>query len=198
MYNVLEKLRAEEPLTSKDKTIHEQGLISVLRELHDELDTAVFEAYGWSDLGKILVGRPGATTPLSDKPAEQAEAEEELLCRLVALNHQRAAEEAQGHIRWLRPDYQAPDSQQSSAKLDIAADKPAEQNSQAGKKETWPKDIPTQVEAVRKALAIGPQTDAAIAAQFKRIPLKGVGQILEALAALGHVSKSDDIWQLAN
>ncbi|QQD16658.1 class I SAM-dependent DNA methyltransferase [Spongiibacter nanhainus] len=198
MYNVLEKLRAEEPLTSKDKTIHEQGLISVLRELHDELDTAVFEAYGWSDLGKILVGRPGATTPLSDKPAEQAEAEEELLCRLVALNHQRAAEEAQGHIRWLRPDYQAPDSQQSSAKLDIAADKPAEQNSQAGKKETWPKDIPAQVEAVRKALAIGPQTDAAIAAQFKRIPLKGVGQILEALAALGHVSKSDDIWQLAN
>lgn len=31
-----------------------------------------------------------------------------LLTRLVALNAQRALEEAQGHIRWLRPDYQNP------------------------------------------------------------------------------------------
>ena len=31
MYNVLEKLRAGEPLTAKDKTVHEQGLVSVLR-----------------------------------------------------------------------------------------------------------------------------------------------------------------------
>ncbi len=198
MYNVLEKLRAEEPLNTKEKTIHEHGLLSILKELHDELDTAVFEAYGWSDLGKLLVGRPGATTPLSDKTAEQAEAEEELLCRLVALNHQRAAEEAQGHIRWLRSDYQAPDSQQSSAKLDITDNKPAENSSPSGKKEIWPKDIPAQVETVRKALAIGPQTDAAIAAQFKRIPLKGVRQILEALTALGHVSKTGDMWHLSN
>ncbi|WP_333858892.1 DNA methyltransferase, partial [Denitromonas sp.] len=38
MYNVLEKLRAGAPLSAKDKTIHEQGLVSVLRELHDALD----------------------------------------------------------------------------------------------------------------------------------------------------------------
>ncbi len=31
-----------------------------------------------------------------------------LLTRLVALNHERAAEEKRGLIRWLRPDYQAP------------------------------------------------------------------------------------------
>jgi hypothetical protein len=30
----------------------------------------------------------------------------ELLTRLVALNHARAAEEKHGLIRWLRPDYQ--------------------------------------------------------------------------------------------
>ena len=28
--------------------------------------------------------------------------------RLAALNHERAAEEAAGHISWLRPDYQIP------------------------------------------------------------------------------------------
>jgi len=42
---------------------------------------------------------PIATTPLPDKPTEQAEAEEELLTRLVALNAERAAEEARGHAR---------------------------------------------------------------------------------------------------
>ena len=31
-----------------------------------------------------------------------------MLARLVALNRQRAAEEARGHVRWLRPDYQIP------------------------------------------------------------------------------------------
>ncbi|MEX0916117.1 MAG: DNA methyltransferase, partial [Wenzhouxiangellaceae bacterium] len=57
MYNVLEKLRREEPLTAKEKEIHEQGLVSVLRELHDDLDRAVFAAYGWDDLAEKLVGR---------------------------------------------------------------------------------------------------------------------------------------------
>ncbi|MBP7468030.1 MAG: class I SAM-dependent DNA methyltransferase, partial [Thauera sp.] len=108
MYNVLEKLRAGDTLTPKERTIHEQGLVSVLRELHDALDTAVFEAYGWSDLAAQLVGKPGATTPLPDKPEAQAAAEEELLRRLVELNAARAAEEARGLVRWLRPDYQNP------------------------------------------------------------------------------------------
>ncbi|HQV08849.1 MAG TPA: class I SAM-dependent DNA methyltransferase, partial [Thauera sp.] len=108
MYNVLEKLRAGDTLTPRERTIHEQGLVSVLRELHDTLDTAVFEAYGWSDLAAQLVGKPGATTPLPDKPEAQAAAEEELLRRLVELNAARAAEEARGLVRWLRPDYQNP------------------------------------------------------------------------------------------
>jgi hypothetical protein len=50
MYNVLEKLRSGEPLTAKEKQIHDQGLVTVLRQIHDELDEAVLEAYGWSDL----------------------------------------------------------------------------------------------------------------------------------------------------
>jgi hypothetical protein len=111
IYNVVEKLRRAEPLTAKDKVIHDQGLVSVLRELHDDLDRAVFAAYGWDDLAEKLVGKPGATTPWPEKPAEQAEAEEELLSRLVALNAERAAEEARGIVRWLRPDFQNPQGQ---------------------------------------------------------------------------------------
>jgi hypothetical protein len=125
MYNVLEKLRRSETLNDKERVIHDQGLVSVLRELHDDLDRAVFAAYGWDDLGERLVGRPGATTPWPEKPAEQAEAEEELLVRLVALNAERAAEEARGLVRWLRPEFQNPASAGAAvAQADLPMDDP--------------------------------------------------------------------------
>src|SRR3546814_17852671 len=54
---------------------------------HDTIDALVAEAYGW--------------------PANLSD--EEVLTRLVALNKERAAEEAKGLIRWLRPEFQAPD-----------------------------------------------------------------------------------------
>ena len=55
-------------LTAKEREIHEKGLVSVLRQLHDDLDAAVFAAYGW----------PATLT------------DEEILERLVALNRERA------------------------------------------------------------------------------------------------------------
>ena len=69
LYNVLERVRELEngceipPLSAKERDIHEAGLVSVLKEIHDDIDRAVFEAYGWADLAPMLVGRPGATTP---------------------------------------------------------------------------------------------------------------------------------------
>ena len=44
LYNVLAALRKGRALTAKEKTTHTQGLVGVLRELHDELDTAVLAA----------------------------------------------------------------------------------------------------------------------------------------------------------
>ena len=152
---MLEKLRTGEPLTAKDKVIHEHGLVSVLRELHDDLDRAVFDAYGWNDLGAELVGRPGATTPLPDKPAAQAAAEEELLSRLVKLNAECAAEEARGLVHWLRPEFQrgtaaehVPD--QPGIELgETAAARPAG-------KVAWPKDGTAQAKAIADLLAASP------------------------------------------
>ena len=86
MYNVLEKLRSGAELTAKEKKTHEEGLVSVLKQIHDDLDAAVFDAYGW----------PATLT------------DEEILERLVALNAERAAEEARGLVRWLRPEFQNP------------------------------------------------------------------------------------------
>ncbi|WP_018875418.1 DNA methyltransferase [Thioalkalivibrio sp. ALE31] len=196
MYNVLEKLRAEEPLTEKERAVHEQGLVSLLRELHDALDRAVFDAYAWNDLADRLVGRPGATTPLPDKPADQAEAEEELLSRLVALNAERAAEEAQGHIRWLRPDYQAPEATQTTATLEAKPEAAADTPTEPTKKPTWPKSMPDQVEAVRRLLAIGPQTPEALASHFKRKPTRSITQVLAALQILGQAQQAGEVWRL--
>ena len=67
MYNVLEALRSGDELSDKEKAIHEQGQVSVLNQLHDDLDAAVFDAYGWPQ-------------DLTD---------EEILQRLVDLNHER-------------------------------------------------------------------------------------------------------------
>jgi hypothetical protein len=101
MYNVLEKIRNGEALTTKDKTINDHALVGVLQSLHDELDSAVLQAYGWADL-KL--------------PADT----ETLLIRLVDLNTRRAAEEATGTVRWLRPSFQHASGQGTQASLDVA------------------------------------------------------------------------------
>ena len=62
MYNVLEKLRICEALTPKELTIHDQGLVGVLKQLHDDLGIATArrdnngggEDHGcWSKLRKM-------------------------------------------------------------------------------------------------------------------------------------------------
>lgn len=178
MYNVLKKLRSGEALTAKEKAIHEKGLVSVLKKIHDDLDAAVFDAYGWPH-------------DLTD---------EQILERLVALNAERAEEEKQGLIRWLRPEYQTKavkvkgksTSKQEDLSVDELADEPtdgkaadkqvprtrsraggrakhartksskARDGSEAtassgtraprkptGEKRPWPKSLPEQIAAVR-------------------------------------------------
>lgn len=98
LYNVLEALRAGRALTPKEKTLHQQGLVGVLLSLHQELDAAVLQAYGWADLTPALASAPGSTA--------HTHAVATLLQRLVELNARRATEEAQGTVRWLRPAFQ--------------------------------------------------------------------------------------------
>jgi len=88
MYNVLDKLRAGEKLKDKEQGIREDGLISVLLSLHDSLDAAVFDAYGWP----------------------QDLRDEQILEKLVVLNAERVEEERRGLVRWLRPEFQNPTS----------------------------------------------------------------------------------------
>ncbi|MEE3111809.1 MAG: hypothetical protein VX299_07480, partial [Pseudomonadota bacterium] len=60
----------------------------------------------------------------------------------------------------------------------------------------WPKDLATQVTLLRDMLAASPHSAESLAAQFKRKPLKGVNEVLSALAALGQAQQDDDHWRL--
>ncbi len=213
MYNVLEKLRAfaqgarqanasapqadeakqQSMLSAKEQAIHEQGLVTILRQLHDELDTAVFDAYGWHDLAATLVGRAGGTTPLTDMPVDQAEAEEELLQRLVSLNAERSREEARGQIRWLRPDYQNPHGTQSDvAQSDQASIEVV--TPQDKKKQPWPKGLSDQVQAVRNTLLAvqEPLSAEQMARQFARASTPRVNELLQTLESLGQARRLED------
>lgn len=175
MYNVLEKLKVSHPLDEYDETIKDKGLILILKELHEKLDELVFEAYGW----------PPTLT------------DEQILEKLVALNHERAEEERRGHVRWLRPDYQIP---RFGKKLDKQAAK--EDGAQiiadldlpetGGKKPVFPADPVAQTAAVFAVLATArePIDARAIAAGFRRTKTldRTIEQVLESLARLGHVT----------
>jgi hypothetical protein len=117
MYNVLEALREGRELSAKERGIHSEGLVSVLRQIHDELDAAVLEAYDWADLlPDLRIAHGNDTAPSGDSRVEaRRRFDEAVLERLVALNAERAAEEARGLIRWLRPEYQNPDHRNRTA-----------------------------------------------------------------------------------
>ncbi len=199
MYNVLEALRAERELTAKEKTIHTQGLVAVLASLHAELDAAVLSAYGLS----------------------AAISTDVLLTHLVQLNAQRAAQEAAGHIRWLRPEYQQPSRSLSNSELpvhysiglqaDLALENANEQpwtastaatttiNATSAAPQAWPADLPAQVRAVSQVLtmATSPLTLSNIEAHFKgRGPWKNsLPRILETLEALGKAQTDGAAWR---
>ena len=182
------------------RAIHEHGLVSILASLHDELDTCVLEASGWSDLAPALVGKPGGTLPLDDPDEAQAAAQAELLTRLLTLNAERAAEEARGLVRWLRPAFQNPSGAKASTSEQIEADlgnalTPGPSLGGRGEKRPRPGESPAQVRAVADVLAAarGPLSIEQVAARFSgrgawkvRLP-----QLLETLTAIGQAHVTD-------
>ena len=176
LYNVLERLRAgiaPDALDANERRIFYDGLVLILKELHDKLDAAVADAYGW---------------PV-DLP------DEDVLARLIALNRERANEEARGLVRWLRPEYQVPrlGTAKQKAELDLVGGGMAlEAPVPTGPRPTFPSDDFAQTAAVMSALALAtePLNAATIAATFKqgRKVAPKVDAVLAALARTGYVT----------
>jgi len=140
----------------------------------------VLTAYGWND----------------------APSDEIILERLVALNAERAAEEAAGQVRWLRPAFQHPEQPQP-VQAEMGLSRPTHPAPSAAKeggttpspprtepqRHPWPNTLPEQVAAVARVLAEAraPLAEADLAARFtgkgpwkKRLP-----QLVDTLVALG-------------
>ncbi len=169
MYNVLEKVKQNAALSDDEQIIFDDALILILKERHEELDAAVAAAYGW--------------------PAELSD--DEILGRLVALNKQRAAEEAKGHVRWLRPEYQIP-------RFGTARDKQEQIEADLGMapvaktKPTFPVGAVEQTAAVMAALAVATAavTPGELAQGFKqgkKAELR-IAATLSSLARTGFIS----------
>jgi len=86
IYNWREKLRSGDLDNLLDRERARAARAGIVDRIHQQLDAAVAEAYGW---------------PADLPPSE-------IVARVVALNAERAAEEKAGKVRWLRPDYQIP------------------------------------------------------------------------------------------
>ena len=158
-YNALEALRAGRVLTHAERDTMEAGQIATRHHLHDTLDAAVGNAYGWAvDL----------TTG-------------EIVTRVVTLNSERRAEERDGLVRWLRPEYQTPAEilpirthQPEMGMDEAAADLPA-----------WPRDTVAQYQAVLAALSRSPVRPADLAKQFRGVRFAKLAPMLNVLAGLG-------------
>ncbi len=171
IYNALEKVRAGATLTTKDKVIHDAALVATLKQLHDDLDQAVAEAYGWP-------------WPMPDP---------DILKHVVELNAARAAEEKAGHIRWLRPEYQAKgELMLEGGSAPQKSGRKAPPTKKAGKL-PWPAKTAERTLAVEAALAQAeePLTAAEITKKFARAKEADVQEILDTLCALGRVRPGD-------
>ena len=244
LYNVLEKVRAGTPLDAKDEDVKDRGRVLILKDLHDQIDRATMQAYGWDDLipllslssssGKPLAAQTGGPSgarerePVGDSAASDilpekiafgaspgpsfarpkddegspglrfatpeddeskkanGSLDEIILERLVALNAERAAEEAAGHVRWLRPDYQIPrfakGAVAKSGELDLGATVVAIDKGLPA----FPKDKGEQVMAIRAVLVASnrPMDAATVARAFKGGGKKIEQRVVQALTTL--------------
>jgi hypothetical protein len=170
IYNVVVKLQRKAALTAEEETLADRALAHTLVDLHAQLDRAVLDAYGW--------------------PHEATD--DELLGRLVTLNLERAAEEAAGKVRWLRPEFQAAGeaAQGALATAGAATGKKAAKVKAAGAAK-WPTDLPGQIGAVLAAMTAAGEdvTTDAVAEGFSGATTEGVAMVLECLQVAQRVAR---------
>lgn len=178
IYNVLQAERENRLLDERERLIHERGLVSVLRGIHDELDSLVLEAYGW---------QPAVT-------------DDEIRSSIVDLNLVRAAEEDAGVVRWLRPDVQESTRERQLEMPSVGGKAVIGDTSRS----VWPRELSDQVVAVRDLLISQPRalTTEDVARQFKKTRRPEVERALESLAALGLIVRHANVetgglWQRA-
>lgn len=164
MYNLVDAVREGRPLTASERDLHIRTATDELIRLHETLDGAVLRSYGWSDLPD----------------------DEELLGRLLETNHESARAEAEGTVRWLRPDRM---SARRTAKTRVPPRRP-----QAPERLSWPADKTEQVGAILSVLVASaePLSVDAVGARFLRARRARIAEVLGTLARRRLVLLTED------
>ncbi|HEY1073145.1 class I SAM-dependent DNA methyltransferase [Brevundimonas sp.] len=173
LYNARARWLEGGVLTETERAVHEAGCIGLLDHLHRRLDAAVLGAYGWP----------------ADLSAQAA------VAGLVALNRERAIEEARGEVRFLRPDFQAGRVKisrravQVEATLDVATSLPSLPDAPGPMASAL-------LHALRQeGVPVGPR---ALASRFSgrrgRRMEDRIEQTLAVLAVAGSVQRTQDGW----
>lgn len=163
-------------MSAEESSDFQRGSVLALADLHAEIDRLTLDVYGLA----------------ADAGVEQ------ILAHLVALNVERAAEEARGAFKWLRPDYQIPrfaPRRISGRETGQLIEEPVT----AADRIKWPSDDRSRLMMIRGALAetATPQPAELVAARFKG---RGVGpevsRLLSTLERDGQVRRSPDGFSL--
>lgn len=172
IYNVVEKLYTGAELSEEERDIHIHAACGVLRDLHDELDALVSEAYGWE-------------WPL---------AKEDILEQLVALHDERVVEEERGKVRWLRPEFQIPRFGQrlpEAQELPIEDDR-SEKKVAPAERQEWPPNAVDQIAVLQNAVAQEPLNVEEASSLFKGARRDLVERHLETLRIMGEAMVTED------
>lgn len=172
MYHVIEKLRTGVALSPSERVVHDLAAGSVLRDLHDEIDAAVAEAYGWS----------------WPEPAAL------VLERLVLLHDARVAEERKGNVKWLRAEFQrarvgTPTTAEEGL---VLPDDESEGVIPAVVAVPWPGDAIGQITVLRSMAAVTPMSVDDAVRRLAGARRDIVHRHLETLALLGEVRVAGD------
>lgn len=173
LYNVRARLSSDEPLTEAERAIHEAGCVGLLDHLHRRLDAMVPRAYGW--------------------PAEMTD--QEAVARLAMLNRERAEEEAQGQVRFLRPAFQTARVRMSRRPVQIEAELETSTGLPSLPEAPGPMAFALLNALRQEGVPVGPK---ALAARFSgrrgRRMEDRIEQTLAVLAVAGTVQRTDKGW----
>lgn len=173
LYNARARLAAGASLTEAERAVHEAGCVGLLDHLHQRLDAAVMTAYGWP----------------ADLSAQEA------VVRLVALNRERAVEEARGQVRFLRPEFQTGRVKTSRRSIQIEATLDAAVTLPSLPEAPGPMASALLHALRQEGVPVGPR---ALAARFggrrgRRMEDR-IEQTLAVLAVAGSVQRTQDGW----
>ena len=176
LYNLLETVRAGLFVTPRQQDLARRARVTILRELHDDIDRLTEKAYGWSE-------------SLTDA---------ETVAALTGLNRVREVEEARGQVRWLRPEFQRLRNRGPDRRPGVEDPSPS-QPVLPGRRRAFPKDRYEQPLVIQASLVreLGPIASHDLARRFRGgIKLAPrIDRVLTTLHRYGHVERlSDGRW----